>query len=292
MTAGNAILQGIIQGLTEFLPVSSSGHLSLIQYFTGQGGEDGLFFTVFLHLGTLLAVFIAFRKMIADLIVEFFWMIGDIFKGKFSLRDINPERRMILLLMLSLIPMFISLLLLDWFEYLATNDSILEEGFFFLLTSLFLFLGDRCVKGHKNAATMKKRDALAIGAVQAIAPLPGLSRSGSTISTGLLAGLNRKFAINFSFIMSIPVVLGANILEFRDAMHQGITIPVHILLIAGTFSLIFGLLAIRMVRWLVVSDKFKIFAWYTLVLGVLVIVLAIIENESGGMIRQVISGMY
>ena len=289
MSIGNAIFQGIIQGLTEFLPISSSGHLALVQYFTGQGGQYGLFFTVLLHLGTLLAVIIAFWRTIADLTIEFFRMLGDIFRGKFSLRSANPKRRMILLLMVSLLPLFITFLLRDWFASLATGDSLFPIGISFLLTSLLLFLADRCAKGHKTAKDMRVLDAVAIGAVQAFA-LPGLSRSGSTISVGLMVGLERKYVVAFSFIMSLPAVVAANILELGDAMRQGVTIPVPAMVIGTLFSLVFGLLAIRMVRWLVVSDKFKYFAWYTLVLGILVITAATIEHFTGGLIQSIVMG--
>ena len=288
MTIGNAIFQGIIQGLTEFLPVSSSGHLSLIQYFTGQGAEYGLFFTVLLHLGTLLAVFLAFWSTIAGLIAEFFRMVADLVRGRFSWRTANPKRRMVLLLILSLFPMIITVFLRDWFTGLATDDSLFAEGFAFLFTSALLFLSDRCVKGHKTAKNMKPRDALVIGTMQAFAPIPGISRSGSTISVGLLLGLDRSYAVAFSFIMGIPAVMGASVLEIGDAMREGVTMSVPAMALGVLFALIFGLLAIRLVRWLVVSDKFKYFAWYTLALGLLVLCVATFEHFSGGAMRAVI----
>jgi undecaprenyl-diphosphatase len=290
LTIFDAIFQGIVQGLTEFLPVSSSGHLSLIQYFTGRGAEDGIFFTVFLHLGTLLAVVLAFWKTIAKLLKECVHMAADLFKGRFSYKKAKPQRKMVILLLISLLPMFIAFLFKDFYESLAVNDNIMEEGFFFLITSALLFISGRYANGRKNAANMSARDALIIGAMQAVAPLPGISRSGSTIATGMIRGLDKKFTVQFSFMMAIPVVLGANFLQFGDAVREGLTVPVHILLAGFIFSLIFGLLAIRMIRWLVVSDKLKYFAWYTLVLGLLVILLALIESASNGMIRRTIIG--
>ena len=120
---------------------------------------------------------------------------------------------MIFLLFVACLPLLITVLFKDWFESLATDQSILAEGICFLITSALLFLSDKCVKGRKNAATMQYRDAVAIGVAQAIAPLPGVSRSGSTIAMGLLAGLERKYAVAFSFILGVPAVLGANLLE-------------------------------------------------------------------------------
>jgi undecaprenyl-diphosphatase len=267
----NAIIQGIVQGLTEFLPVSSSGHLSLIQYFTGQGGESGILFTVLLHLGTLLAVFIAFRKLILDLIVEVFALIGDLFRGRFSWKNANPNRRMVILLLVSLLPMAVSVLLLDVFETASTDQDIIVEGVCFLFTSFLLFTSDRVVPGHKTAKDMEFRDALAIGAMQAIAPFPGISRSGSTIATGIFMGLDRKFAVSFSFIMGVPTVLGANLLELKDVGAEGLVFPIPVLLAGMAAALVFGLLAIKMVNWLVTSNKFKYFAWYTLILGVVTV---------------------
>ena len=290
MTYGNAIFQGIIQGLTEFLPVSSSGHLSIIQYFTGQGADDGLLFTVLLHLGTLIATLLAFWKTISELIAEFFRMLLDIFYGKFSLKDANPKRRMLLLLMLSILPMGLTFFLRDWFTAVATDDSLFAEGISFLLTSALLFLASRRGRGHKTAKNMRAFDALAIGTMQALSPMPGISRSGSTISVGLMLGLDKKYAVAFSFIMGIPAVMGANILEIGDAMQQGITLPISAMVVGIIFALIFGLLAIKMVRWLVVSDKLHYFAWYTLAVGILVLIAATIEHMTGGLLRTIIMG--
>jgi undecaprenyl-diphosphatase len=291
MSIGNAIFQGIIQGLTEFLPVSSSGHLSLIQYFTGEGSEAGLFFTVMLHVGTLLAVFLAFWKTISALITEFFRMLGDIFARRFSWREASPHRRMVILLIFSLLPMIITVFLRDWFESFSTDSDIFAEGICFLITSALLFISDRSVKGHKTAKNMSPADAVAVGVVQAFAPLPGISRSGSTIAAGLLAGLDRKYAVSFSFIMGVPAVLGATALEIGDAIKQESAIPFAAMALGALAALVFGLLAIRMVRWLVVSDKFKIFAWYTLILGLLTVIAAIIEKLSGGLLQQILANI-
>lgn len=288
MTILNAIIQGIVQGLTEFLPVSSSGHLSLIQYFTGQSGESGILFTVLLHLGTLLAVFLAFRGLILELIVEFFFMLGDLFRGRFSWRNANPNRRMIILLMVSLLPMAGSVLLLDLFDRVSSDGDIIVEGVCFLFTSLLLFASDRAVTGHKTAADMKARDAVAIGCIQAVAPMPGISRSGSTISMGVFMGLDRAYAVSFSFLMGVPTVLGANLLELKDAASEGLGFPIPVLAAGLLCSLVFGLLAIRMVKWLVTSNKFKYFAWYTLILGLLTVAAGIYEQVSGHALQQMI----
>ncbi len=291
MTIFDAILQGIIQGLTEFLPVSSSGHLSLIQHFTGQGGEVGGSFSIMLHFGTLVAVFIAFWPTIWELIQEAFKMVGDLFRGRLKSKTNNPRRRMIWMLLLALVPLFAVLPLKDFYSSLSEDNSIIAEGICFLLTSALLLLSDHVVKGKKGPLKMNPRDAVAIGVAQAIAPLPGVSRSGSTICTGLVMGLNREFAVAFSFILGIPAVLGANILEFKDVLEgTAQTAPVSVLIVGMVVSLVVGLLAIWMVKVLVNNDRFRYFGYYTLVLGVVVLGLGIFEQVKGMTIFQMIHG--
>lgn len=291
MSILEAIINGIVQGLTEFLPVSSSGHLSLIQYFTGRAEETGLFFTILLHLGTLASVFIAFRKMIWELIVEFFVMLGDIFKGKFSLKRVNPQRKMIFLIIVSLFPMIFSFFMLDYFDKVATDNSIITEGFGFLLTSLLLFVSVKTIGQRKTMQDMNYKDALLIGGMQAIAPIPGISRSGSTIAVGMLCGLDREFAIAFSFIMGIPTVLGANVLEISGALKEGMKIPMPILMVGIITSFIFGLLAIKMVKWLSKKNRFLYFSAYTFVLGILTVIIGIYEKLNGNPIQQYVSAL-
>ena len=284
----NALFQGIIQGLTEFLPVSSSGHLSLIQYFTGQGGETGALFSILLHLGTLIAVFLAFHKTILRLIYEFFCMVGDIFKGKFQLSHLTPYRRMIVLLIISLLPLAVTFVFKDWLQGFSSDNSILAEGICFLITGVLLTLADRFPKGRKTPKTMTYGDALAIGAAQAIAPLPGISRSGSTIATGLMMGLDRQYAVTFSFIMGMPAVLGGAILEIKDAAEAGVSLPFSVMAVGMLSAAVFGLIAIKMVNWLVKSDKFKIFAYYTLALGTLVTAAGIYEMFTDHALQKIV----
>lgn len=150
MSIIDAIFQAIVQGLTEFLPVSSSGHLSLIQHFTGNSGEGALMFSAILHLGTLVAVFIAFWDTIWALIKEFFMMLKDIFTGKFKWSTMNGERRMIIMLIISLLLLIPFYLFKDFFTGVSEDSSILLEGFCFLYTAVILYLSDRCVKGKRN----------------------------------------------------------------------------------------------------------------------------------------------
>lgn len=286
MTIWDALLQGIVQGLTEFLPVSSSGHLSLVQYFTGNSGETGAMFSILLHLGTLIAVFIAFRGIIWELIQEAFAMIGDMLKGKFSFRNMNGKRHMIWLFVLSEVPLLAFLLVKDYVGMVSADNSILVEGFCFVVTGILLLLADKLGSGKINMDTMRPRDAVAMGIAQGIATLPGISRSGSTVATGLLMGLDRDYAVTFSFIMGVPAVLGANILELGDAIGSPFPLSLPVVLVGVMSAVLFGLLAIKMVQWLIHTDKYKYFGYYTLALGVLTIVIALVEWRTGHRIQQ------
>ena len=274
MTLFDTIIQGIIQGLTEFLPVSSSGHLSLYQHFSGQSGETGALVTIFLHLGTLLAVLVAFWPTIWKLIVEVFRMIGDLARGRFSLKKASPIRRMVLLLILSLAPLCIFVFFKDFFSGISSDNDIVIEGICFLVTAALLFLADRHRDGTKTAKTMTFGDALAIGIVQGVAMMPGISRSGSTTATGMICGLKKSYAMQFSFIMAVPTILAAGLLEIGDAAEVMAAGGVEwgTLLIGMLVAAVVGLVAIFLMKWLLKTDRFVIFAYYTLAIGILSIV--------------------
>lgn len=291
MSILSAILQGILQGLTEFLPVSSSGHLSLYQYFTGINSESSVTFSVMLHLGTLLAVIIAFWPTVWQLLKEFFLLFADLFRGRLFKQKATPYRRMLYLLILSCVPLLLVLPLQDLITSVSADNDILVEGICFLITSALLFLADRAPRGHRDASTMKGKHALAIGVAQLFATLPGISRSGSTISVGQLCGLERSYTVSYSFILGLPAVLAAGILDLHDAATAGIGIEWGTALIGMAAALIFGLLAIRLVNYLIKSDKFRIFAIYTLVLGSVVVILGIVEKITGNAVQAFITGL-
>ncbi len=279
MSVWSAIIQGIIQGLTEFLPISSSGHLALYQHFTNKNVDNGLLFSVILHLGTLLAIFIMFRKTIAELFIEFFKAIGDIFTGKFKQNLNNPSRRLLVMLFIACLPLFFIYIFKDFYEGLANKPNLIIEGCCFLLTALLLFAADRCVKGTKSEGDIKYRDAVVVGVVQAVlAPLPGVSRSGSTISTGLLAGFSKEFAVKFSFILGIPTILGGCIFEISGAFKELKMVDITPIIVGFLVSAIVGYLAMKLVEWIVKSDKFKIFTIYTTILGIIVILIGLYEQ--------------
>ncbi|MBQ6801854.1 MAG: undecaprenyl-diphosphate phosphatase [Oscillospiraceae bacterium] len=282
MNLFDAVIQGIIQGLTEFLPVSSSGHLSLYQHFTGNSGEAAGIYSILLHLGTLLAVCIAFYRDIWDMIKEFFAMVKEIFTGKFDKNNMTGARRMIFLLIISLVPLVFFYFISDFYNSLSTDNDIIVEGLCFLLTAALLIISGRCIKtGGTTAENMSWKQALGMGIMQGIAPLPGLSRSGSTISAGLILGVSRDQAVAFSFIMGVPAVLAANILEVPAAVSGEVEINWGAALAGMAVSLIVGIAAIKTVKLLVKNDKFTKFAWYLVPLGVLMVAVGIFEHVTG-----------
>lgn len=281
MTIIDGIVQAIIQGITEFLPVSSSGHLSIFQHITGQTGDSGIAFSLILHLGTLLAIFISFHKIIFDLIKEFFVILKEFISFKFSFKDINPNRNMIYMLFIALIPMLFFYIFKDIYVLVGIDNDIILEGVFFILTSFMLFIADRCTKGHKLEGDINYEDALLVGVFQGLAPFPGISRSGSTISAGLIAGMTKEIAVKFSFILGIPVILAGSVVELGGMGKENISIELHILIIGFIVSAIVGVLSIRLVSYLIKSNKFKIFIYYTLILGVIVISIGVFESISG-----------
>lgn len=281
MSIFDAVMQAIVQGLTEFLPVSSSGHLSLYQHFTGNSGEGALFFSAVLHLGTLVAVFIAFRKDIIALLKEFVVLVKDIFKGKFSYKNMNPERRMIVMIVISCFCLAPFVLFKDWFTSISEDDSIFAEGLCFLYTAAILYMSDKCKKGNKTKGNITAKDSITVGLFQGVALLPGVSRSGSTISAGLFSGFTRETAVKYSFILGIPVILLSCLLELKDAIGAGSPVSAGNCVVGFIVAAVVGVCAIKLVNWLVKTDKFKVFAYYTLVLGVIVIIISIVEKFIG-----------
>ena len=272
-----AVFLGLVQGLAEFLPISSSGHLAIFQnlFHMDTGEENHLLFDVMLHLGTLVAVFVAYWREI--------WEILKAFIGLFKKRGPEPlpatereSRRMILLIVVATLPLLVILPVKDAIESLYGNTILV--GAALIVTGFLLFLGDRIVTGkRKTARNATIVDALIVGAMQAVAVAPGISRSGSTITTGLMRGFDREFAVRFSFLMSIPAVLGANILSLIDALKTDFPIselPVYLLGVA--VAAVVGYFCIGLVRMLTKKGKFGNFAYYCWAVGALAIVATLV----------------
>ena len=275
----SSVILGLVQGIAEFLPISSSGHLSLFHHFFGlmSAEESNLFFDVLLHLGTLIAIFVYYWKDIVALIKEFFRFLRCIVsrEQRQSMDRLPPEGRMILMIIIGTLPLFVVLPIKDYVEGLYSNTYFI--GFALLVTGCLLFFSDRMSKGHKTEKNATMLDALIVGVGQAIAVVPGLSRSGTSIATGLMRGYKRTFAVRFSFLMSIPAVLGANIISIGDAVSQGIDpamLPAYLL---GTvIAAVSGYFAIGLVNLLADKGKFGKFAYYCWGVGVAAILATLI----------------
>lgn len=278
MSFFSALFLGFVQGLAEFLPISSSGHLSVFQNFMGLTtvGEDNLFFDVLLHLGTLAAVFVAYWGEIKALILEAFAMVGlrKLPRGE---KPDQLSRRMILFIIVATLPLVAVLPIKDKVESLYNNTFFI--GGAFLVTGTLLFLSDRFNRGGKDLKTATVVDALLVGVGQAVAVVPGLSRSGTTISCGLARGFSREFAVKFSFLMSIPAVLGANLLSLVDALKgtmEWLPLPVYI---GGVLSAaIFGYLAIWLLKLITRKGSFGGFCYYCWGAGLVTLILSLINH--------------
>lgn len=279
------VVEAIVQGLTEFLPVSSSGHLSVIQHLTGVSGETGLLLSIVLHLGTLLAVFIAFHEIIIGMIKEFFLTIADIFRGKFSWKNMNGNRRMMFMVIIATLILVPVYLFKDLFTARQGDGDIVFEGIAFLFTAILLFLSDKCC-GTKTAEDMTVKDAVCVGLFQCIALFPGVSRSGSTTAAGLFCGLDKNTAVSFAFVLGIPAILGGSVLEIHEAVQTEMQVDWLAMAIGFVIAAVVGFLAIKLVKWLLEKDRFKIFAVYTLIIGIICILGGVWEHISGAMISS------
>lgn len=265
---------GLVQGFAEFLPISSSGHLSLLQNFFGlkSAEETNLFLDVLLHLGTLISVFIYYRHDLMDMIREFIRGCGALVHPIEG--EIHPPaaRRMVLLIIVGTLPLFIVLPIKGYIDNLYGNNWFIACAL--LATGFLLFFSDRIAHGKKTERSATLLDAVLIGCSQALATVPGLSRSGTTISAALLLGCRREFAVRFSFLLSIPAVIGANILTLVDSIQVGIDwklMPAYLL--GVVVSAVAGYFAIRLVNMLSNRGKFGNFAYYCWGVGLVALIL-------------------
>ena len=301
MTVFDAIIQGIVQGLTEFLPVSSSGHLNITQHILGMS-EDNLFFSVMLHIGTLVAVCAFYHKLIWRLIKAFFGMIKDIFTGKFSFKNMDDDRNMLVMLVIGLIPLFLlfapipttDMKVKDLADLFAGQKFFIVVGISLLCTSALLLLGNIAshkapmLRHSKSSAGGRDRmniaDAVTVGLVQCCAALfPGLSRSGSTLAAGQLRGVNKQTALDYTFILAVPSIVAAAVLEFKDALEapEGLSIDIAPVAVGVIVAAIVGYLSIVLFKWLLKSDRMIVFIVYTAVVGLAVIAVSVIEMMNG-----------
>lgn len=259
-----SIVLGIIQGLTEFLPVSSSGHLVLSQHFMNKGAESAdLTFEVFLHLGSLLAVFLFFRKDIYNLLKSLFQWDG-------SLQTKNTHKTVLWLLLATFVTGAFGFAFKDFFESLFSNA--LMVAVFLSGTGIILYVSDKIYSKDLLSHQLGWKKALLIGFGQAIAITPGISRSGTTIAFSLFTGLKREEAARFSFLLSIPAILGANLSEFSALTSLNSTVMLNYF-VGFVAAFISGYLVIELLLNIIKKAQLKIFSFYCWTISAISIVL-------------------
>ncbi len=301
MTLLEAIFMGIIQGLTEFLPVSSSGHLALFKILFGVDTETGMLFDVLLHFGTLVAICAVYYKDVAKLIVEGLYILksgcinlaiffhngflqtknmfrkNKLSKEELDLGEYHPVanssyRKFVLLVIVTTIPTgIIGIIGKDMVE--MASEILIVPGICLIITAVLLFVADAAKGGEKLPKDITYSNAFIIGIVQGIATLPGISRSGSTITACLLSGFNRSFAVKYSFIMSIPAILGAMLLELKDISFMAVSAGEIACYAVGTaIAGVVGYICIKLMLAVVRNKKFRFFAIYCLIIGLISII--------------------
>ena len=277
MTVIQAIFLGLIQGLAEFLPISSSGHLSVFQNLLGiSTGEESMMFDVLLHLGTLVSVCVFYWSDLVAIVRECVAMARGLGHPVPGEQKRYPAVRLLVMMFFATLPLLLVLPLQDQVERLYSSTIFI--GIAFLMTGAMLFLADRMPRGTKTEKTMRIRDALAIGLCQGVATMPGLSRSGTTITAGISAGLNRQFAVKFSFLISIPAILGANLLQLVKALKEGVDIAMMPTYLLGLLvAMVVGYFALSLVQYISRKGKFGWFAYYCWFAGIVTLVLSIMH---------------
>jgi undecaprenyl-diphosphatase len=272
-----AIIMGLVQGLTEFLPVSSSAHLVIVPELMGV--KSSLAFDTLLHLGTLVAVVGYFWKDILAMIKAFLSSLLDIFRGNFkeNIKE-DPFKRLTWLVVVGTIPAgLMGILFKNQFESLFS--SVTAVGFFLLITGVILWGSEWIAKRNKDKKGKEIKEvsftnSLVIGIFQGFAIAPGISRSGSTIAAGLFSGLERKLAARYSFLLSIPAILGAALVQAKDIVSFDSSLGV---LIAGFLSAaIFGYLAVRFMMDYIQKHSLILFAYYCWLVGALTLIISLV----------------
>lgn len=275
MTIINAVILGLVQGIAEFLPISSSGHLSILQNLFGMAvaDENHMFFDVLLHLGTLISICLVYRQDLVDMFNDCvtFFTISDA-----KLREKSrPGTRQTLMLLISTLPLVFIVPLYDAIERLHSYTFFI--GLILMLTGCLLYVSDQFLPGKKDGKTITILDALIIGVCQCVATIPGLSRSATTITACLCCGVDREYAVKYSFLLSLPAVLGANILSFIKLFSAGVQwqyVPAY--LIGTAVALITGVLSIGVLQLIAKKGAFGMFRYYCWGAGLITIFLTAI----------------
>lgn len=284
MSLLEAIFLGFVQGVAEFLPLSSSGHLAIFEKIFGID-EAGIAFDVFLHIGTLVAVLLVFWRDVSRLFVEGVGIVADSCVNAYAFikakktketpiyRKVirSAYRKFAMLVIVSTIPTgIIGMLGRELVD--KSSDTLIVPGLCLLITAVLLFMSDQIPDGTKTPKRTTYANAVFMGVCQGIATLPGLSRSGTTITSGLLCGLRRDFAVKYSFIMSIPAIIGAAMVEIPDMQRDIATTSAVYYIVGVIISAVVGFVCIKTMLIIVKNKKFKYFAYYCAVVGVIAVI--------------------
>lgn len=275
MTYLESVILGLVQGLAEFLPISSSGHLALLQQFFGIEEDKVLVFAVLLHVGTLISVFIVYWRDIWELIIELGLTIRDLCTGRGLRLKERPVRKLGVMIIVGTIPTGImGICFNDFFNSLY--NSVIPIGVGLIITGFMLVIAERIGHANRGIEQMNYRNALFIGFVQGIAITPGISRSGSTLFGSLLCNLDRRFAVKFVFLLSIPSILGSAVMEAPEAFASGVDMAqLGPILVGMAVAAVSGLVAIKTMIKIVSNKKLSYFSYYVWVLGAAVVLYGI-----------------
>lgn len=303
MNLFDAIMQGILQGLTEFLPVSSSGHLAIYQHIVGMN-DNNLFFSVMLHIGTLAAVVAVYFRTIIKLFSSLWSIIKKIFKREFKWSEMTGEENLAMMIIIGLLPLFLLFLPIPGTDMKIKDlaDKFNLDGYFFIVgialvtTSMLLFFSGkrrseiRIVDGKRYRKKLRRRytvaDAVIVGFTQcAAAMFPGLSRSGSTLAASRFRKIDKQTALDYSFLLGTPAIVAAAILETKDALFSEESDLANInflyVIVGMVVAAIVGFFAIKLFKWLLSTEKMYIFILYTAAVGLFILLISIIELSSG-----------
>ncbi len=271
-----AIVLGLIQGVAEFLPISSSGHLAIIHSLwpSAEAAMNNITFDVLLHLGTLVAVFAVFYKTVWNMIREFFKMCSMILAGTFRFRKANKYQIMSVYVIVTTLILIPFAFVQEALAQIAGN--LVLVGVMLLITAGLLFLADHSVQGNKQMKDMKLTQAIKIGLFQGLATVPGISRSGSTIAAGINMGFDRNTMVEFSFMMSIPAILGAVVLNAREMVSGFSGADAGPYAVGTLVAAAAGIASIKLLRYVAGKNKFGWFMWYCIAVGAAAIILGIV----------------
>ena len=274
MTYLHAVLLGLVQGITEFFPISSSGHLSLLQAIFHIEEAD-LFFDVLLHFGTLIALIAVYRREVAAILQGGLGLVGigpD--KGKITPRNAD-RRRMAFFIITGTVPILLALPLRPVAEHVSAHPALVS--LMLMVTGGILYLSDRFSHGTQGLREASAWKTVLVGVSQAVSVIPGISRSGATISAGMLLGFRRSFALHYSFLLSVPAVLGAVIVSLAGALKTGIQTELLPKYLCGMLaSAISGYFSIRLLRYLAARGNFGVFAYYCWGAGLVALALSLV----------------